>query len=202
MALKIYGSPASKAFRALWAAEEAAISYELVYVHPKNAATNDDLRNVNPLGKIPALTDDDFCLTESLALTDYILRKYAPEFLPQSLEGQSEYLRWNLFGATEIEPVLIDLLHARGIPFGEINPEKTEEKLSNLQPLLAFLDQNLTLGFLTEKRFTAADLNMASILIWAKIGKIDLTPFPYLDKWLSNCFSRPAYKELRERLRA
>ncbi|MCG8493285.1 MAG: glutathione S-transferase family protein [Sneathiellales bacterium] len=202
MTLKIYGSPASKAFRPLWAAEEANIKYELVYVHPKDAAKNKDLRNVNPLGKIPALQDGDFCLTESLALTDYILRKYAPDYLPQSLEGQSDHLRWTLFGATEIEPVLIDYLHAKGIPFGDADPVKAEEKLAVLRPLFAFLDQNLTHGYLTEKRFTAADLNMASILTWVKIGKINLTSFPHLSHWLDLCFKRPAYLALREKLRA
>jgi len=202
MTVKIYGSPASKAFRALWAAEEAGITYELIYVHPKDAFKDKDLLSVNPLGKIPALKDGDFCLTESLALTDYILRKYAPDFLPKSPEGQSEHLRWSLFGASEIEPVLIDYLHVKGIPFGSADPVKAKAKLSQLQPLLAFLDQSLEQGFLVEQRFTAADLNMASILTWVKIGKIDLSAFPYLDQWLTNCFNRPAYLDLRKKLKA
>ena len=48
--MKIYGSPASKAFRALWMAEEAGIRYELIYVHPRDAKHHPGLLAVNPAG--------------------------------------------------------------------------------------------------------------------------------------------------------
>ncbi len=70
--MKIFGTAASKAFRALWMAEEAHIDYVHVPVHPRESKNHPDLLHINPRGTIPALQDGDFYLTESLAITTYI----------------------------------------------------------------------------------------------------------------------------------
>ncbi|MEH6403851.1 MAG: glutathione binding-like protein, partial [Sneathiella sp.] len=49
--------------------------------------------------------------------------------------------------------------------------------------------------------FTVADLNVATCLSWARIGRLDVVNFPNLDNWLSKCFERPAYLKLRNDLR-
>ena len=46
-------------------------------------------------------------------------------------------------------------------------------------------------------RFTLADLNVASVLAWAKTGRLDLSPYPNLAKWLDACLARPAYGRVR-----
>ena len=45
--------------------------------------------------------------------------------------------------------------------------------------------------------FTVADLNLASIMSWAKPIKFDFAPFPNVGAWLDRCLARPAYKAAR-----
>ena len=45
--------------------------------------------------------------------------------------------------------------------------------------------------------FTVADLNVASILSWARPAQIDMSPFPKTGEWLKNCAERPAARAAR-----
>jgi glutathione S-transferase len=42
-----------------------------------------------------------------------------------------------------------------------------------------------------------ADLNLASILAWGKIVRLDLSTWPDLKRWLDTCLSRPANARAR-----
>jgi glutathione S-transferase len=46
--------------------------------------------------------------------------------------------------------------------------------------------------------FTVADLNVASILSWARPAQIDIAPFPKVAGWLKNCAERPAARAARQ----
>jgi glutathione S-transferase len=46
--------------------------------------------------------------------------------------------------------------------------------------------------------FTVADLNVASILAWARPAQIDMAPFPKVAEWLKNCAERPAARAARQ----
>ena len=46
--------------------------------------------------------------------------------------------------------------------------------------------------------FTVADLNVASILAWARPAQIDMSPFPKVAEWLKNCAERPAARAARQ----
>ena len=199
--MKIFGTASSKAFRALWMAEEAGIQYEHIFVHPAESSHHADLLKVNSSGKVPALLDEGFALTESLALTTYIARAYAPDFLPSTLQCEALLLQWTLFAATEIEPPLIAHLHAKGIPFGDVDEEEARLQLDKLHRSFAYLNQSFSSPYLLGDQFTVADLNVSSVLIWAKIGHVDLSNYPTLNSWLSNCFSRTAYRRLRAHLK-
>ena len=40
--------------------------------------------------------------------------------------------------------------------------------------------------------FGVADLNVASVLVTARLAQMDLTPHPRVDAWLTRCTTRPA----------
>jgi glutathione S-transferase len=46
--------------------------------------------------------------------------------------------------------------------------------------------------------FTVADLNVASILSWARPAQIDMGPFAKTAEWLKNCAERPAARAARQ----
>ena len=47
-------------------------------------------------------------------------------------------------------------------------------------------------GYRIGSSFTVADLNVASVLSWAKVGNVDLSAYPHVDKWLTEALRRPA----------
>ena len=57
--MKLYGIPASRAFRSIWAAEEVGVDYELVPTHFLGDSKKPDFLQINPNGRVPALVDDD-----------------------------------------------------------------------------------------------------------------------------------------------
>jgi glutathione S-transferase len=53
-------------------------------------------------------------------------------------------------------------------------------------------------AYLLGDHFTVADLNVASILAWARPARIDMTPFPRVAEWLKLCAERPAASTTRQ----
>ena len=47
-------------------------------------------------------------------------------------------------------------------------------------------------------RFTVADLNVASVLAWARPAQIDMAAFPQVAEWFKNCAERPAARATRQ----
>jgi glutathione S-transferase len=52
-------------------------------------------------------------------------------------------------------------------------------------------------SYLAGEGFTVADLNVASILAWGRIIRLDLSAWPDLKRWLDTCLSRPANARAR-----
>jgi glutathione S-transferase len=75
--LKFYGGARSRASIVQWYLEELAISYEFVLLDMQNAEhRKPEFLFINPMGKVPAITDGDFALWESGAILLYLDEKY------------------------------------------------------------------------------------------------------------------------------
>ena len=48
--------------------------------------------------------------------------------------------------------------------------------------------------YLLGDTFTIADLNLASVMGWAKLVKLDMTGHGDVANWLDRCLSRPAFR--------
>jgi glutathione S-transferase len=53
--------------------------------------------------------------------------------------------------------------------------------------------------YLVGNRFTVADINVAGILVWGKIARLNLSNCPDVARWIDACLARPAYDRVRER---
>ena len=76
--LTIYGVYRSRASRNIWLCEELGIPYRTVD-YTRDAVTRlapPGLKDVHPLGKSPVIEDGSLRVTESGAITDYIIRTY------------------------------------------------------------------------------------------------------------------------------
>jgi glutathione S-transferase len=202
MALTIYGVPRSRAFRTLWMAKELGLDYEHVKV---DFATGETRRPqhlaLNPNGHIPVIDDDGFVLWESMAINLYLAKKYsAGRLYPNRLEDEARAWQWSFWGMTEVErPVLTALFNRAILPENQRDAAAADEAEKTLAQPLGVLDGALgRSAYLLGDSFTVADLNVASILSWARPAQIDMGPFPKVAEWLKNCAERPAARAVRQ----
>jgi glutathione S-transferase len=201
MALKIYGVARSRAFRTLWMAGELNIPYELIKVDFADGGTRrPEYLAINPNGHVPAIDDDGFRLWESMAINLYLAKKYGSGGLyPQSLTDEARVWQWSFWGMTEVErPALTVLLNRIG-PEDRRDAAAANEAEHTLAAPLAVLDRVFAdTPYLLGGHFTVADLNVASILAWARQARVDLAPFPHTEAWLKRCHDRPAAQAARQ----
>src|SRR5882724_222926 len=71
--MKLYWSPRSRSFSALWLMEETGQPYERVLTDiSKGAQKTPEYLAINPMGKVPALKDGDATLAEAAAICAYV----------------------------------------------------------------------------------------------------------------------------------
>ncbi|XP_007520826.1 glutathione S-transferase theta-1-like [Erinaceus europaeus] len=169
MGLELYLDLLSQPCRAVYIfAKKNRIPFELRTVELLNAQhLSDAFAQVNPLKKLPALKDEDFILTESVAILLYLTHKYkVPDhWYPQELQARArvdEYLAWQHM--TLRRNCLRILWHKVMFPvfLGEsVSPEM-------LAATMAELDQSLQLfedKFLQNKAFIAgAHISLADLV--------------------------------------
>src|SRR3974390_654925 len=95
--LRIYGVARTRAFRALWVAEELGITYRHVPIEIGDAgARAPEFASLNPNGRLPFIDHDGFGLFESLAITLYLAKKHSTGRLyPGTLEGEAKAWQWS-----------------------------------------------------------------------------------------------------------
>lgn len=188
--IKIYGAAASRAYRALWAAKELGIDYDHAAVGTAQLK-NPEFMAVNPNAKIPAMQDGELCLFESMAINLYLARKFDKGLWPTSVADEGRTFQWSFWAMTEVEkPLLTVLMDVAGM---KKDPQGAEDAKKALEKPFGVIDKALAgHDYLLGDSFTIADLNVASIMSWAKPSKIDLSPWPNLKAWLDRCLSRPA----------
>ncbi len=203
MGLKIYGVARSRAFRTLWMAAELGLDYQHVKLDFADGSTRrPDYLAINPNGHVPAIEDDGFKLWESMAINLYLARKYgnaAGGLYPKRLEDEARAWQWSFWGMTEIErPALTALLNRIG-PEDKRDAAAADAAEQALAAPLQVLDAAVAATpYLLGEDFTVADLNVASILAWARQARVDLSASPKAAAWLKKCHDRPAAQTARQ----
>lgn len=191
--LKIHGIARSRAFRCIWAAEEAGLPYEIIPIG-FGPGLKDAIASVNPNGKVPAMTDGDLVLFESLAINLHIATKAGAPLMPQG-DDASRVLQWTLWAATEVEPSAGLWAYNTYIkPADQRDPAQARTGAEGVAARLAVLDGHLAKGgpWLLGATYTIADCNLAAVLYGAWSNGFDFGPFPKAKAWLDACVNRPA----------
>jgi len=185
--LKIYGATQSRAFRALWAAKELGLDYEHLQADLKSA----DFAKINPNAKMPAIQDGGTTIFESMAINLYLARKHDKGLWPKSIDDEGITFQWSFWVMTEVEkPLLNVLMDVVGM---KKDAKAADEGRAALEKPFNVLNMALAgKQYLLGDKFTIADLNVASVVSWARPAKIDLSPWPNLQAWMERCTTRPA----------
>ncbi|HZP46056.1 MAG TPA: glutathione S-transferase family protein [Candidatus Binataceae bacterium] len=198
--LRLHGTSKSRSARSLWAAEELGVKYEHVPTEVAKAKSPENLK-LNPCGHIPVLEDDGTVLWESMAINLYLAEKYgkAP-FWPANPEGHGQCYKWSFFGMTEVEPHLMTMLmHRIFLPADQRDEKAVQKAADTLKAPLAVLENQLNgREYLLGNDFTIADLNVAAVLSFAMLAKLDMSGAPRTQAWLQKCLGREANQRVRK----
>jgi glutathione S-transferase len=196
-ALRIYGIARTRAFRALWIAEEIGLDYEHLPIEIGDAgARAPEFLRLNPNGRLPFIDDNGFVLFESLAITLDLAKTHSNgKLYPGTLEGEARAWQLSLWAVTEVDRgVDIWSLHAVRLPLAERDADKRNEALKVLAPPFKVLDAAVAKqDYLLESDFTVADLNVAAVI--SRAVDMNLVSVPNLKAWLMRCLDRPAARK-------
>ena len=110
--MKLYWSPRTRSFSALWLMEETGQPYERVLTDISTGAQKTpEYLAINPMGKVPALKDGEATLAEAAAICAYVAERYPEAKLAPPLGDplRAKYLYWLFFAPSCIEPAMVQV---------------------------------------------------------------------------------------------
>jgi glutathione S-transferase len=155
---------------------------------------NPDFLQLNPNGRIPTLVDGADVYWESLSINLYLAANYGGKLAPANKAETAKATQWSFWAITELEtPLLVLLCNRKMFLPDHRDPEEARIAWEKLARPLGVLEKTLAESpHVIADRFTVADLNIASILIFARLAELDLLAWPKLDAWLTSALNRPA----------
>ena len=192
--MKLYEFAPTRSIRVRWTLQELGVPFEAVTVNMMAGEhRSPEFLKINPAGKLPALVDGDFVLTESIAAALYLAEKYPDKgLLPKDLRERAQVYRWLLFTTTEIEQPLWRIArHSNIYPPEKRLPADIELARGEFPPMAQVLEDHMRgREFIVSDHVTVADFVLAYTLDWAKLVKL-IEGFPVLDAYLERMYARP-----------
>ncbi|MFJ4345337.1 glutathione transferase GstA [Pseudomonas sp. NPDC089401] len=193
--MKLFYTPGACSLSPHIVLNELGLAYtaEKVDLKQHKTASGGDFYAINAKGYVPALQlDNGEVLTEGPAIIQYLAdQKPEANLLPPagSLE-RARVQEWLNFIGTELHKTLAALF----------NPNITEEAKSNTVETfgkrLGFVEKALQGNdYLTGKAFSVADAYLFTIVNWAPMLKIDLSPWPTVGEFQKRVANRPAVQK-------
>ncbi|MGV3278091.1 glutathione S-transferase family protein [Rickettsiales bacterium LUAb2] len=199
--IKLYGPSVSPFVRKVVAALKLKnLDFEWDQsVTPRNLPEN--YQELNHLKKVPAMSVDNFNISDSSVMCDYLENKFpnSTALLPKNPEDRAkalwfeeyadsklfELLGKGLFFERIVKPMLLDL------PTDE---EVLKNTLNSLPNELQYLENSLNGDFLVGNSISIADISVATFFINAQYAQftVDANKYPKLDKYLTNILNNPA----------
>lgn len=190
--MKLYYAPSACSLAAHIALHECAIPFEGVKVNLRKHLTElgQPLETITPKNYIPALElDDGQILTELPAILLYLadLHPQSAIALPASPLERARLHEWLSYIGSEIHKGFSRFFSSGADP---------DHKAANLQILLGrlgFAAHGLShQAYLLGSRFSCADPYLYTVLRWAHIVNLDLSPWPVFVDYMARIEARPS----------
>jgi glutathione S-transferase len=193
--MKIYWSPRSRSFSALWLMEETGEPYERVLTDISTGAQKTlEFLSVNPMGKVPALADGDATMAESAAICAYVAERCPQARLapPVGDPRRAKYLYWLFFSPGCIEPAMVQIAT-------KIDMNPVAAGWGDAQRVFDVLDQALQQGpWMLGEEFSAADIMIGAGLTFAVRKFKMVLSRPSFERYLDRCAARPAFQRAEQ----
>lgn len=204
--ITIYHVPNSRSQRVVWLMEEMGESYRL---ESFRIPVPDWFLEVNPLGSVPTITDDDaeapVTLFESLAILQYLTgrRLVAGDQRAMSLTigprpdpaAYAQHLQFLHFGEADLATPIGTIFRTR-VFTGEAMNKTIADQLGQLEKRYRFLDNHLADGreWVTGERFTIADISIGYAFLLAEFTRCEVELPANVAAYWQRLKARPGYK--------
>lgn len=194
--MKLWHCNGARSLRPLWALEEMGLDYELeVLPFPPRIFQREYLEE-NSLGTVPFFRDGEVTMTESSAICQYLVDRYARwDFgLQPDHPEYGAYLNWlHHADATLTFPQTITMRYYYLEP-SEAKQEVADDYARWFIARLRRLDAHLAdHDYLVDGRFTVADIAIGYALFLARSLQLDERFKPQTRAYLERLMERPAF---------
>lgn len=203
-AMKFYSFPPSPNVRKVNAVIAhlgiADIEHRIVNL-PKGEHRLPEFLAINPMGKLPALSDDSgLLLWESNAICQFLCERQGDTPLyPREPRVRADIARWLFWEASTWSPVTEILTHENVrkpmLGVGEPDAARVRQAEERFQPLAALLDQQLaSRRFLVGNTVTLADFVVGGAATYLERGRFPIADCAHLRAWWQRLHEIPAWK--------
>lgn len=187
----------SRSLRTLWLLEELGVPYEVVS-HQRDSKTHlapDSLKAVHPLGKSPVIEIDGQLYSESGAITELLIERFAPDRLRPATDSSDYgyYLQWIHFAESSLMlPLLLELFTKKA---GVTDNEFLDGYISaEKHRLLSYLnDEVKDKSFIVGNKLSGADFMLSFDLIMLAKREA-LEDYPHIKQYALQLASLDSYQ--------
>jgi len=187
----------SRSKRIIWLLEELGVDYQIKpYLRDSvSFLAPPELKSIHPLGKSPVIEDDGIIISESGAITDYLIEKYGQgKLAPQrGSRAYVEYSQWLHFAeGSAMLPLLMKMFVAKdGCETNFLAGYADAETAK----ILTYFDQSLAgKTYLVDEQLTGADIMMSMIVeMLANNGAIEA--FGNIKRYAKQLASHEAFQK-------
>jgi glutathione S-transferase len=188
--MKLYWAPRTRSMRALWVLEEAGRPYDRQLVDIRSGKqSTPEFHRINPMEKVPALSDGEDMVAESAAICAYVAERVPEAGLAPPLGDplRGRYLHW-LFFAANIEAAFTQ-------KFAKVELPSSQAGWGDFDRVFRVIDEAVTTGpWILGPRFSAADVMIGGDLNFGvNVFKI-VEPRPATAAYIARCIERPAFR--------
>jgi glutathione S-transferase len=202
--LTIYGSDLSgPANKCRFVANYLKLPYEYQLINLMEGEQKKEwFLKINPMGKIPALKDDDFCLFESGAIIKYLCSKSPSSFYPEDAKQKAIVDQWIDFATIHINVNISKLLYNRVFAprrSWPVSQESIADGEKFLGQYLPEIEKQLTKHkYLASELITLADITLLAALDPAEVSGLDLNPYAKIKAWRQGLQSQEFYTKVHK----
>jgi glutathione S-transferase len=162
----------------------------------KGEQNSPDYLALNPLGKVPTVTEGDFALWESGAIMCHFAQSLASPLWPEDAPRRADMLRWMFFCSCHVDPYFTMLVverfqkPRRNLPPDQALTNYAEAQLARFVPIL---EQRLAGRDHVTGEFGLADIALGCTLELSPMLRYDLAPYPNIRDWVRRLQARPSW---------
>ena len=198
--ITIWGGSTPRTFRPIWTAEELGLTYKHLPIGPRTGETlTEEYTRLNPKQKIPFARDGSVELSESIAISRYLVNKYAGQvgfYQPYGLVDQAKEDEWVCYIYGELDETSLYVMRRHGDLhkiYGTA-PTAVESSKTYAYKHLGIIDQHMrTSRFIMGEEFGLADIVLGSTLDWTHFYGMELPDG--LTEYRRRVMQRPAYQK-------